>query len=478
MTLKKLKNRAIVGLDRIFFEQIEFAKATGVAGTSIADDGVRFIYAMLATSATAATFWRYDAWWGGWQQLATPPTTTITVGKIFFVESIGKQRSGQTFGSIFSFQSNATVSYLYRYDISTNAWSTLSIATVPAAFGTDVYCVFPEPRMNNYEGGYHTNALAQITTSSAASTGATSVPVSALPGALIADTVLDFGIAELTLTADAAIGTNVLSITAFARGIAAGTVFRSKNGIRVVTRTAYTAGSTTLDVYPIKKEIDSGQVIWRRIKAVLTAGAAASATTVTVSGLLVSLLSGDTGYYYDSIYMIGNAATQIYRYSISGNAWSTTSGNSGNPALPALPGACGAGCSIKWCPVFYVDRLYVIRGGGLTSICYFDLQANTTAAVTYYPNSETFTTGSSVAARSVDGKNATLLLYKDATNRWYEFNPLLLDVTPYAESWQYPDGTAVVGDRTCCMTTPDGVETLFFLQHGSGSFLKGVCLDA
>ena len=116
MTLKKLKNRAIVGLDRIFFEQIEFAKATGVAGTSITDDGVRFIYAMLATSATAATFWRYDAWWGGWQQLATPPTTTITVGKIFFVESIGKQRSGQTFGSIFSFQSNATVSYLYRYD--------------------------------------------------------------------------------------------------------------------------------------------------------------------------------------------------------------------------------------------------------------------------------------------------------------------------------------------------------------------------
>lgn len=40
------------------------------------------------------------------------------------------------------------------------------------------------------------------------------------------------------------------------------------------------------------------------------------------------------------------------------------------------------------------------------------------------------------------------------------------------------DGAAVVGDRVCCMTTPDGVETIFFLQHSSTSMLKGICLDA
>lgn len=99
----------------------------------MADDGVRFIYALIATSATAATFWRYDTWWGGWQQLATPPTTTITVGKIIYAESVGKQLNGQTFGSILSLQANGTVAYWYRYDIATNAWSTLSITNVPAS---------------------------------------------------------------------------------------------------------------------------------------------------------------------------------------------------------------------------------------------------------------------------------------------------------------------------------------------------------
>lgn len=478
MALKRLKNRARVGLDRIFFEQVEFAKATGIAGTSIADDGVRFIYAMIATSATAATFWRYDTWWGGWQQLATPATTTITLGKIIYTEAIGKQLNGQTFGSILSLQANGTAAYWYRYDVATNTWSTLSITNVPAAFGTDAYCVYPGPQANNYEGGYHTNALKQITTSAVAASGATSVSVSALPIALLADTVLDFGLAELTLTADADVGSNTLTVSAFPRDIAAGTVFRSKNGFRVIVRTAYTAGGTTIAVYPIKKDLDAGQVIWRRIKAVLTAGAALSATSVTVSGVMVSLLNGDTGYYYDNIYLIGNNATQMYRYSVSGNAWSTTSANSGTPALPAITGACGAGCAIKWMPLYYPDRLYIVRGTATANIYYYDMQTNTMATATYYPATETFTTGSMVAARSIGGKNASLLVYQNATNKWFEFNPLLADMTPYAESWQFADGTAVVGDRICCMTTPDGIETIFFLQHSSSSLLKGICLDA
>ena len=478
MALKKLKNRARVGLDRIFFEQVEFAKATGVAGSSIADDGVRFVYALLATSATAATFWRYDTWWGGWQQLATPPTTTITVGKIIYTEVIGKQLNGQTMGSILSLQANGTVAYWYRYDITTNAWSTLSITNVPAAFGTDAYCCYPAPHGNNYEGGYHTNALKQISTSAVAAAGAASVSVAALPIALIADTVLDFGLAELTLTADADIGATTLTISAFARNIAAGTVFRSKNGIRVIVSGAYTAGGTSLSVYPIKKELDSGQVIWRRIKAVLTAAAAASATSVTVSALMISLLATDTGYYYDNIYLIGNNATVMYRYSVSGNAWATTSANSGNPAMPAVTGACGAGCAIQWMPTYYPDRLYIVRGTATSNIYYYDMQANTMTAVTYYPATETYTTGTCVAVRSINGKNASLLLYQNATNKWFEFNPLLAEMTPYAESWQYADGAAVVGDRICCMTTPDSVETIFFLQHSSISMLKGICLDA
>ena len=478
MANKVLRNRAIVGLDRIFFEQIEFAKATGIAGSSICDDGVRFIYAMLATSATAATFWRYDTWWGGWQQLATPTTQTITLGKIIFVEEVGKQRDGQVFGSIFSFQANGTTCYWYRYDISTNVWSTLSTTNVPAAFGTDAYVCFPSPKSNNYEGGYHSGVLKTITTSAVAAVGATSVSVASLPIALIADTVVDFGKAELTLTAGAKIGDTSLAISAFPRSIAAGTVFRTKSGFRIVVKTAYTANGPTLSIHPLKKELDSGDTVWRRIKAVLTSAAAASATSITVSGLMISLLASDTFYYYDNMYLIGNNAAVLYRYSISGNAWATTSANSGNPALPTLTTSAQAGCSLKWLSALYPDRLYVMRGGANNAVAYYDLVSNTSAPVTYKPDTETFTTGTCVAARSIKGKNTTLLIYKDNSNRWFEFNPLTLEMVPYAESWQYPDGTAVTGDRVCCMTTPDDVETLFFLQHGSGSFLKGVCLDA
>ena len=478
MANKVLRNRAIVGLDRIFFEQVEFAKATGTAGCSIADDGIRFIYAMIPTSATAASFWRYDTWWGGWQQLASPPTTTITLGKTIYVEGVGKQRDGQTFGSILSFQANGTICYWYRYDISSNSWSALSTTNVPASFGIDAYICFPEQRNNAYDGAYHSGVTKTITTSAIAAVGATTVSVAALPIALIADTVLDFGKAELTLSADAKIGDSTLNITAFPRNIAAGTVFRTKSGFRVIVKTAYTANSLTLSVYPIKKELDSGDTIWRRIKAVLTASAAASATSVTVSALMISLNASDTFYYYDNMYLLGNNGSYIYRYSISGNAWATTSANSGNPAMPAVTGTCGAGCAIKWLPNYYPDRLYILRGGSTASMHYYDLVANTMNAVAYKPDTETFTTGTGVASRSIGDRNSSLLIYQNNLNKWFEFNPVTLEVVPYAESWQYPDGTALVGDRVCCMTTPDLVETIFFLQHSTTSFLKGVCLDA
>ena len=95
-------NRNKLLLDRPMWEQLPFAPATGVAGTSIADDGVRYIYCMFATSATAAQFWRYDTWADSWQQLATPATQTGSVGCIKYVESIGGQFGGATYGSVCS----------------------------------------------------------------------------------------------------------------------------------------------------------------------------------------------------------------------------------------------------------------------------------------------------------------------------------------------------------------------------------------
>lgn len=473
-------NRNKLILDRPMWEQLPFAPATGVAGTSIADDGVRYIYCMFATSATAAQFWRYDTWYDSWQQLAPPATTTITVGKILYVDELGAQYSGQVFGSILSFQANGTACYWYRYDIATNTWATaLSVVNLPAAFATDAYTCFPCPARNNFEGGYHGGTLRTIATSSDAATGATSIAVTSLPTALASGTVLDFGLVSITTSAAAARGATSLSVTSLASGILAGTCIKDPDGLMIWVTTTAAAGATTLAVSPITRGLASGAVCTVRKKAVLTAAAAAAATSITVSGLLVSIASGGSAYYYNNIYLIGHNATQMYRYSINTNAWSTTSENSGTPALPALTAAAGAGCAIKWMPAHTgsADKLWILRGGGQAAVYVYDLVANTMATLTYYPATETFAAGTWVATRTLNGKQSTLIIQKDATMRFYEGVPPSNRMDAYINQWLYPTGSAVIGDRATCITSPNGVEFLYVLLHSTTAFLRCALID-
>lgn len=473
-------NRNKLILDRPMWEQLPFAPATGVAGTSIADDGVRYIYCMFATSATAAQFWRYDTWGDVWQQLATPATTTITVGKILYADEIGTQYSGKVFGSIFSFQANATACYWYRYDIATNTWATALVTTgVPAAFGTDAYLCFPCPARNNFEGGYHSGVLRTVATSSDAATGATSIAVTSLPAAMPSGTVLDFGLVSITTSAAAARGATSLSVASLSNGILAGTAIRDPDGFDVWVTTTAATGATTLAVSPLTRGIASGGVLTVRKKAVLTSSASAAATSISVSGLRVSIASGGNAYYYDNIYLIGHNSTQMYRYSLAGNAWATTSANSGTPALPALTAAAAAGCAMKWLPAYSGagDKLYILRGGGTSTVYIYDLVANTISTQTYYPATETFAAGTWVATRTVNGKQSTLLIQKDATMRFFEGVPPSNRMEGYCNQWLYPTAAAVIGDRATTITSPDGVEFLYVLLHSSTAFLRCALID-
>jgi len=48
-------------LDRPMWEQLAFhPTVAGIAGSSMTDDGKRYIYWLATSSVTAATFWRYD----------------------------------------------------------------------------------------------------------------------------------------------------------------------------------------------------------------------------------------------------------------------------------------------------------------------------------------------------------------------------------------------------------------------------------
>ena len=463
-------------LDRPMWEQLSFAPVTGVAGSCNCDDNRRFIYNYFQTSTTAAQFWRYDTWADCWQQLATPATQTGTVGAIRYVESVGGQFGGTTYGSVWLLIGNGTTAYFYKYDIATNTWTAMSIANVPATIGTDFAFAYPEPQLNNNTGGYHSGITKTITTSATVSAGATTISVTALPTALASGTRLRFGSFNITLSAEALAGATTLSVTPLPYAVYAGTLIETPRGGLVTVRTTANAGATSIDVYPIRRWLANGSVFNCERYVVLTAAAASSATSITVAACSFSLESGASAYYYDHMYMVGNNATAMYRYQVSTNTWATT--NAAGAAIPAVTGAVGGGCSIKWLPSYDADKLYIVRGNGTANIYTYSLGANTFATQTFYPNTETFTTASTHTARSIGGKGYSIISSKDATMRIYEYDPSLSRLHPKMNQWLYPTGAAVQGDRATCLRSPDEVEFYYLLLPSSTAFVRCALIDS
>ena len=463
-------------LDRPMWEQLSFAPVTGIAGSCNCDDNRRFIYNYLQTSATAAQFWRYDTWADCWQQLASPATQTGTVGSIIYVESVGGQFGGTTYGSVWLLIGNGAIAYFYKYDIATNSWAAMSIASVPANIGTDFSIVFPEPQLNNNEIGYHSGITRTITTSAVVATGATSISVNALPQALASGARLRFGSFNVTLTADVAAGANVIPVVSLPYGLLADTLIETPRGGLVTVRNTAAAGATSVDVYPIRRALTNGSIFKVERYVVLTASAAANATSITVSAVNYSLESGATAYYYVHMYLVGNNATVMYRYSVSGNAWATT--NASAVAIPAVTGSVGGGCTIKWLPSYAPDKLFIVRGNGTSNIYSYDLATNTFTTASFHPSTETFTTASTHTARSIGNKGYSIISSKDATMRIYEYDPSLSRLHPKMNQWLYPTGAAVQGDRATCLRSPDEVEFYYLLLPSSAALVRCALIDS
>lgn len=402
-------NNNLKMIDRPMWEQCTTAPANSAAGACMVDDGERFVYYILS----ATSFWAYDTWADTWQQLASPPSGTLAAGSCLrYVKEMGSQVKGVVYGSVYAVIASGTAVVFYRYDIGTNAWSSaLSVAGVPATFATDGRLICPEPSLNAYMGGYHSAvALSTVTTTSPALAGATTLSVTAIPLALPAAAVLNFG------------------------------------------------------TYQSPK--------W----AVLTASAAASATSITVSPLVADIDVDSVAYWYADMFLLGNAATTFYRYNIAGNAWSTTSANSANPALAAVTAAPGAGLVAAWLPgstdANALDRIILVRGAASSNIYEYSLTGNSWSTVTYYPSTDTFTTGTSSAVRQSQGKNSKLVLGKDTTGRFYEFNRTKQRMTPLASQTLIASGAALVGDRSTLVVSPDGIEFLYSILSTSAYLMR------
>jgi hypothetical protein len=166
----------------------------------------------------------------------------------------------------------------------------------------------------------------------------------------------------------------------------------------------------------------------------------------------------------DFLYYIGNGAVAMYRYSISGNSWSTLS------PTAARAGAPGAGMSAHWIygemntlwtsesAIINGQRIYSFRGTAGAVLDYYDIALNTwVSGLTYAPATETFTTGTKYTYI-----NDKLYIQKDATSRWFEYD-FGDNMMNGWTTMPVQQGTAIVGDTCFDATYYDGATEIHYV---------------
>ena len=182
-----------------------------------------------------------------------------------------------------------------------------------------------------------------------------------------------------------------------------------------------------------------------------------AAWTVTPDATSTYVIEGDD----NALYLAGNAAVALYKYSISGNTWSTLSPGVARAAAP------GAGMSLNWVrsvsdtawtnesAIKNGRYFYSFRGGASAALDIYDIAANTwLTTLTYQRQTETFTTGS---AHELVGDY--IYSIKDATGRMFRFDVAGQKLDPFA-TLTYPQGAATVGDKLFDVSYTDGGTTI------------------
>ena len=165
--------------------------------------------------------------------------------------------------------------------------------------------------------------------------------------------------------------------------------------------------------------------------------------TVTPSTNSVYEITGND----DFIYLLGNNAVTMYRYSISGNTWTTLSPSVARSSAP------GIGMGANWMPnasSFGWDDensirngryIFSFRGAGTSTLHRYDIAANAWAEILYPGQIETFTTGTSYAVM-----DKCIYIRKESTSRMFQFNVTGNYMEPLTTTL-YPESTAVLGDK-------------------------------
>jgi hypothetical protein len=183
-----------------------------------------------------------------------------------------------------------------------------------------------------------------------------------------------------------------------------------------------------------------------------------TATTLTFAAVGVAIAAGSV-YEIEgdenSLYLLGNAAVTMYKYSRSANTWATVSPTVARAGAPAggMSGnmilATGDSNWSNESAILNGRYIESFRGGAASTLDQFDIAGGTAgagawAAVTYV-NSETFTTGASYA---LIGRN--LIIEKEGTanaaRRLFVYDVVSNTLKGYF-TFLYPSGGAVAGNK-------------------------------
>ena len=189
-----------------------------------------------------------------------------------------------------------------------------------------------------------------------------------------------------------------------------------------------------------------------------------SAWTTNPDATSVYSIEGDD----DSLYLIGNSAVTMYRYSISGNSWATIS-----PSV-ARGGVAGQGClsalvtrnpASDWTnenDIRNGRRIYSFRGGSSAVLDYFDIATNSWVnSVSYGPISITPASG----WKCVDSKGRWFIkntATSSLTGLWYVFDFATHQILPW-NSVNIFANQSVVGNTPFIAEYVDGGTSVPFL---------------
>ena len=149
----------------------------------------------------------------------------------------------------------------------------------------------------------------------------------------------------------------------------------------------------------------------------------------------------------DFIYLLGNSVVTMFRYSISGNSWTTLSPTVARSSAP------GIGMSANWAPTvpsvgWNIENdirdgryIYSFRGSATGTLHRYDIALNTWAEIVYNNLLETFTTGTSYSKM-----DRYIYIRKENTGRMFKFSISGNYLEPLTTTL-YPESTSVLGDK-------------------------------